>query len=151
MSRKKGKQRAFLKTAEEYSSCTTIHGVSYAFDRDSGVLDRILWTLVVVALLVFAVYLNYNIWTQWRDGQVEIIIQPMRAGPKGLRVESASLKAVTGRRCPHSARCSCCQLRCSGSQNLPCSIYRRIICSCRYYLEHPKILLLRLLEQILLQ
>ena len=72
MSRKKGKQHALLKTAEEYSSCTTIHGVSYAFDRDSGVLDRIIWTLVVVALLVFAVYLNYNIWTQWRDGQVEI-------------------------------------------------------------------------------
>ena len=74
MSRKKGKQHALLKTAEEYSSCTTIHGVSYAFDRDAGVLDRILWTLVVIALLVFVVYLNYNIWKQWRDGQVEIII-----------------------------------------------------------------------------
>ena len=73
MSRKKGKQRALLKTAEEYSSCATIHGVSYAFDRDSGFLDRILWALVVVALLVLAVYLNYKIWTQWRDEQVKII------------------------------------------------------------------------------
>ena len=40
-----------------------------------------------------------------------------------------------------SAQCSCCQLECSGSQNLSCSFYRRIKCSCRYYLEHPKILL----------
>ena len=30
------------------------------------------------------------------------IIQPARAGPKGLRAESA--RAVTGRRCPHSGR-----------------------------------------------
>ena len=71
---RKGKKHALFKTTEEYSSCTTIHGVSYAFDRDSGVLDRIIWTLVVVALLVLAVYLNYKIWTQWRDEQVKIIV-----------------------------------------------------------------------------
>ena len=34
-----------------------------------------------------------------------------------------------------------CQLGCSGSQNLPGSNYRRIICSCSYYMEHAKILL----------
>ena len=70
MSRKKGKQRALLKTAEEYSSCTTIHGVSYAFDRDLGSLDRSLWTLVVIAFLLLAGCLTYNTWTEWRDGQV---------------------------------------------------------------------------------
>ena len=69
-----GKQLALLKTAEDYSSCTTIHGVSYVFDKDLGVLGRILWTIVVIALLAFAVYLNYRIWTQWEDGQVTISI-----------------------------------------------------------------------------
>ena len=34
-----------------------------------------------------------------------------------------------------------CQLGCSCSQNLPGSNYRRIICSCSYYMEHAKILL----------
>ena len=29
----------------------------------------------------------------------------------------------------NTAQCSGCQLGCSGGQNLPCSIYRRIICS----------------------
>ena len=71
---RKGKQLALLKTAEDYSSRTTIHGVSYAFDKDLGVLGRILWTLVVIALLAFAVYLNYRIWTQWEDGQVRVSI-----------------------------------------------------------------------------
>ena len=48
-----------------------------------------------------------------------------------------------------SAQCSRCQLGCSGSQNLPCSIYRRIICSCSYCMEHQKILLYQLLYQLL--
>ena len=39
------------------------------------------------------------------------------------------------------AQWSRCQLGCSGSQNLPCSNYRRLICSCSYYMEHAKILL----------
>ena len=34
-----------------------------------------------------------------------------------------------------------CKLGCSCSQNLPGSNYRRIICSCSYYMEHAKILL----------
>ena len=49
----------------------------------------------------------------------------------------------------NTAQCSGCQLGCFGGQNLPCSIYRRIICSCSYCMEHPKILLYQLLEQII--
>ena len=40
-----------------------------------------------------------------------------------------------------NAQWSRCQLGCSGSQNLPGRNYRRIICSCSYYMEHAKILL----------
>ena len=38
------------------------------------------------------------------------------------------------------AQWSRCQVGCSGSQNLPCSDYWRIICPCSNYMEHPKIL-----------
>ena len=69
MSRKE-KTAALLKTAESFSSRTTIHGVSYAFDRDLGSLDRSLWTLVIIAFLLLAGCLTYNTWTEWRDGQV---------------------------------------------------------------------------------
>ena len=41
----------------------------------------------------------------------------------------------------YTAQWSRCQLGCSGSQNLPGSNYRRIICSYTYYMERPKILL----------
>ena len=53
-------------------------------------------------------------------------------------VEEVLLQPERGNR---SAQWSRCQLGCSGSQNLPGSNYRRIICSCSYYMEHAKILI----------
>ena len=50
-----------------------------------------------------------------------------------------------------SAQWSRCQLGCSGSQNLPGSNYRRIICPCSYHMEHAKILIKQIREQIVLQ
>ena len=50
-----------------------------------------------------------------------------------------------------TAQCPRCQIGCSCSNNLPGSNYRRLICSCSYYIEHPKILLYELLEQIILR
>ena len=37
-----------------------------------------------------------------------------------------------------TAQWSRCQIGCSCSKNLPCRNYRRIICSCSYYMEHPE-------------
>ena len=36
----------------------------------------------------------------------------------------------------YTAQWSRCQLGCSGSQNLPCTNYKRIICSCSNYLKY---------------
>ena len=35
----------------------------------------------------------------------------------------------------HNAQCPRCQIGCSCRQNLPCSNYRRIICSCSYCMD----------------
>ena len=67
---KGGKGISLLKTAEDYASHTTIHGVSYAFDKDLSVPGRILWAIIVVALLALASYLTFNTWEDWRDDQV---------------------------------------------------------------------------------
>ena len=81
---RKEKTAALLKTAESFSSRTTIHGVSYAFDRDLGSLDRGLWTLVIMVFLLLAGCLTYNTWTEWRDGQVSFQgIQFLILHPKG--------------------------------------------------------------------
>ena len=66
----KKRKVALVQTSEDFASRTTIHGVAYAFDRDLGLMDRVLWILVVIAFLFLAGYFTTNSWTQWREEQV---------------------------------------------------------------------------------
>ena len=61
---------ALVQTGEDFASRTSIHGVAYAFDRDLGLVDRVLWILVVLAFLFLAGFFTTNSWIQWRDEQV---------------------------------------------------------------------------------
>ena len=60
---------AFLQTTEDFAERTSIHGVSYVFDKGLKIADRLLWFLVVLSFLTLAFYLTWNSWTQWRDEQ----------------------------------------------------------------------------------
>ena len=71
--KKKGKI-ALLQTTEDFAERTSIHGISYVFDRGLKIVDRLLWAVVVICFLGLAFYLTWNSWTQWRDEQVEIIL-----------------------------------------------------------------------------
>ena len=64
------KKASLTKTAEDYASRTSIHGIGYIFDRELGVVERLLWTALVLVFLGLAVLLNLNIWIQWREQQV---------------------------------------------------------------------------------
>ena len=64
------KKTALTQTAEEYASRSSIHGIGYVFDRDLNIVDRLLWLLVVLALLLTAAIFTLNFWSQWRDEQV---------------------------------------------------------------------------------
>ena len=64
------KKAAFVQTTEDFASRSSIHGVGYVFDRNLGLVDRILWILVVLAFLCLAGYFTGKIWTQWREEQV---------------------------------------------------------------------------------
>ena len=66
----KKKKVALVQTSEDFASRTTIHGVAYAFDRDLGLMDRVLWILIVIAFLILASYFTANSWIQWREEQV---------------------------------------------------------------------------------
>ena len=61
---------AFLQTTEDFAERTSIHGISYVFDRGLWVADRLLWGLLVLSFLSLAFYLSWNSWTQWQDEQV---------------------------------------------------------------------------------
>ena len=64
------KKTALTQTIEEYASRSSIHGISYAFDRQLSVVDQLLWLLVVVAFLGIAAALSWNFWSQWNNEQV---------------------------------------------------------------------------------
>ena len=59
-----------LKTTEDFSERTSIHGIGYVFDRNLNLLDRLLWLVFVLAFLGLATGLTWNTWTQWREEQV---------------------------------------------------------------------------------
>ena len=72
--RAKLKRASLTKTAEDYASRTSIHGIGYIFDKELGVVERLLWTALVLGFLGLSVLFTSNIWTQWREQQVVFIV-----------------------------------------------------------------------------
>ena len=66
------KKAAFVQTTEDFASRSSIHGVGYAFDRNLGPVDRILWIFMVLAFLCLAGFFTGKIWMQWREEQVRV-------------------------------------------------------------------------------
>ena len=64
------KNDALGRTAKEYASQSTIHGIAYIFDGEVDKLGRFLWLLTVLGFLALAGYFTANSWIQWREEQV---------------------------------------------------------------------------------
>ena len=64
------RKTALTQTTEEYASRSSIHGISYIFDRDLSIVDRLLWLFLVIAFAGVAAALTWNLWIQWRNEQV---------------------------------------------------------------------------------
>ena len=71
MKKKKTLNKAALsQTTGEYASRSSIHGISYIFDKELHLVDRLLWLLVVVVFLGVAATMTWNFWSEWRSEQV---------------------------------------------------------------------------------
>ena len=57
-------------TTKDYASRSSIHGISYIFDKNLTFMDRLLWLFFVLAFLGVAAALTWNFWSQWRNEQV---------------------------------------------------------------------------------
>ena len=66
------KKAALSQTTEEYASRSSIHGISYIFDQDLHLGERLLWLAVVLVFLGVAATMTWNFWSQWRNEQVTI-------------------------------------------------------------------------------
>ena len=57
-------------TTKEYANRSSIHGISYIFDKDLSFVDRLLWLFMVLAFFGVATAMTWNFWSQWRNEQV---------------------------------------------------------------------------------
>ena len=60
----------FTQTTKDYASRSSIHGISYIFDKDLSFVDRLLWLFIVLAFFIVAIAMTWNFWHQWRNEQV---------------------------------------------------------------------------------
>lgn len=63
------KKAAFSQTIENFANRSSIHGVSYIFNKHITVVDRLLWAFVVFASLAIAAVLAWDLWIQWENEQ----------------------------------------------------------------------------------
>ena len=57
-------------TTKDYASRSSIHGISYIFDKNLSLVDRLLWLLLVLVFFGIAITMIWNFWSQWRNEQV---------------------------------------------------------------------------------
>ena len=80
------KKAALSQTTEEYASRSSIHGISYIFDKDLHLGERLLWLAVVLVFLGVAATMTWNFWSQWRNEQVTkdiFLCTPASLRPRG--------------------------------------------------------------------
>ena len=66
------KKKSILHIAEEYAGYSSIHGISYIFDKKFHKLTRLLWLVVVLVFLCIAAHLTWNTWVKWGEEQVNM-------------------------------------------------------------------------------
>ena len=54
----------------EYSSRTTVHGLSYIYDSTSSLLDRCLWLAICLSFAFLAVFMSAKAYIDWHDDPV---------------------------------------------------------------------------------
>ena len=83
-------KRPYIETVREYSASTTIHGISYLFDRENRALDRLFWVVVVLVAIYGASTFSYDAYISWQDHPVITSI-----GTTGLPIERVKFPSIT--------------------------------------------------------
>ena len=55
---------------EEYANHSTVHGISYIFDKSIGIVDRVLWLIIVICSLCMVLGMINSSYNSWQENQV---------------------------------------------------------------------------------
>ena len=56
-----------MKTVCAWSDASSIHGVRYALNSSSGVVDRLVWTAITLSACAIALYMAVTIYVDWKN------------------------------------------------------------------------------------
>ena len=88
-SSKKAK-KPYFRTLKEYSSSSTTHGISYVFEDDRLLIERILWIIIVIVAIYIALSLSITAYVDWQDNPVLTSV-----GSTGYPIEKVPFPSIT--------------------------------------------------------
>ena len=93
----KSKRKRIVDTTKQYSSTTTIHGISYLTGDDISGIERLLWAIVVLSAISIAVFQVASLYKNWQEQPVVTTLDTV-----ALPIEKIKFPAVTI--CPQGSR-----------------------------------------------
>ena len=69
------KVSALMKTVEDYTNRSTVHGLGYTLDKNLFRVDRALWILICLVFASLAMHLTYEAYNHWQNNQVLITLK----------------------------------------------------------------------------
>ena len=97
MKTKRSARKRISETTKDYSSATTIHGITYLTDDDASAVERLLWLVVVILAILLATYQVVKLYQDWQDDPVVTTLDTV-----ALPIEEIEFPAVTI--CPQGSR-----------------------------------------------
>ena len=64
------KRKNFLENIHQYAINSSIHGVSYIFDRSSNFFDRLFWFILFSVCIGLSIFLTISSYSEWKKNQV---------------------------------------------------------------------------------
>ena len=61
------KMEAIVKDAKEFSSTTTVHGISYLASSDQSIASKIFWMVTVILAIIGTSYQVMSMWCLWGE------------------------------------------------------------------------------------
>ena len=97
MKTKRSARKRISETTKDYSSATTIHGITYLTDDGTSAVERLLWLVVVILAILLATYQVVKLYKEWQDDPVITTLDTV-----ALPIEEIDFPAVTI--CPQGSR-----------------------------------------------
>ena len=83
-------KRPYFRTLIEYASLTSLHGISYIFEQNRFLYERILWICAILIAILIGTHLSWDAYRTWQDDPILITV-----GTTALPVEKIEFPAIT--------------------------------------------------------